>query len=314
MGKVVIGIHGLRNKPEQSLLQERWKAAILEGLNEQEYGTQSFSFELVYWANVLYKSPLHQDQDFKFDDRYDSYPYHPLKGKPPEYKDSWRDEVRQAVSSRLDNALDYLSNELGFTKASDEVLALLFEEMRLYYSYFQEDNSKIAMVPDRHGSKKPMLKVLRGLLKDCLLSHQNDEILLVAHSMGTIISYDVLRELEHEHPNFTIQHYATIGSPLGLYFVKSRILKEWGEWGDVRVPSNVKKRWKNYSDKKDKVAALDTHLSDDFSKNAQGIQVEDDMVLNSYRRPIDNEIDHHSEWGYLRTPEISRQFIEFLKS
>ena len=33
MSKVIIGIHGLGNKPQKNLLEEWWKAAINEGFN-----------------------------------------------------------------------------------------------------------------------------------------------------------------------------------------------------------------------------------------------------------------------------------------
>ena len=310
MGKVIIGIHGLRNKPELGQLKQWWKKAILEGLQAQGSSISDFKFELVYWAHFLYKSPLHQDEDFKFDDRFNLYPYRELGSVPPEYKDSLIDELRRFVGNSLDNALDFLSTELDVTKVSDAVLTELFKEMSLYYSFFQDDKSKVTMVPDGNGNKKPMLRALRDILKTSLLSHQDDEIMLLAHSMGTIISYDVLRELEEEVPEFKIQHYITFGSPLGLYFVKSRIHEQWD---DIRTPANITEKWRNYSDKQDKVAALDTHLSDDYGRNDRGIRVEDDIVFNSYRKPCDEELDHHSEWGYLRTPEISRQFIEFLR-
>jgi esterase/lipase superfamily enzyme len=48
--------------------------------------------------------------------------------------------------------------------------------------------------------------------------------MLIAHSMGTIISYDVLRDLGQEDPSFKVPHFATIGSPLDLPHVKAKII------------------------------------------------------------------------------------------
>lgn len=68
--------------------------------------------------------------------------------------------------------------------------------------------------------------------------------MVIAHSMGTIISYDVLREIGREHPGMTVEHYVTIGSPLGLPHVKKKISEENRL---VRTPSIVR-RWSNLAD------------------------------------------------------------------
>ena len=96
--------------------------------------------------------------------------------------------------------------------------------------------------------------------------------MLIAHSMGTIIAYDVLREIGHAKnstydPDFELAHFMTIGSPLGLPHVKAKILKERG-YAPVRTPSVVTERWVNYADRKDPVA-LDVHLRDDYAENSK---------------------------------------------
>ena len=58
MSKVIIGIHGLGNKPPAVLLQKWWKASISEGLAMINRPRQSYRFELVYWAGYLHKNPL----------------------------------------------------------------------------------------------------------------------------------------------------------------------------------------------------------------------------------------------------------------
>ncbi len=58
MSKIIIGIHGLGNKPPKELLARWWKEAILEGLRKNNYSAKDFNFELVYWADILHKNPL----------------------------------------------------------------------------------------------------------------------------------------------------------------------------------------------------------------------------------------------------------------
>src|SRR5512133_1908664 len=58
MKKVIIGIHGLGNKPSKRLLKEWWKQSMMEGLAALNKFHPLPEFELVYWADVLYDKPL----------------------------------------------------------------------------------------------------------------------------------------------------------------------------------------------------------------------------------------------------------------
>ncbi len=71
MSKVIIGIHGLANKPPQNILEDWWKKSIVEGLrvNEQIQNVD-LNFKMVYWADLLHKYPLHRENAFSFDDAY----------------------------------------------------------------------------------------------------------------------------------------------------------------------------------------------------------------------------------------------------
>jgi len=42
------------------------------------------------------------------------------------------------------------------------------------------------------------------------------QVMLIAHSMGSIIAYDVLREAGQTLPRLRLAHLVTLGSPLGL--------------------------------------------------------------------------------------------------
>ncbi len=140
--------------------------------------------------------------------------------------------------------------------------------------------------------------------------------MLIAHSMGTIIGYDVLRDIGRKDPSFEIAHFVTIGSPLGLPHVKAKIIEERTYAGTkrkrVRTPTVVTERWVNYADRRDPVA-FDSHLRDDFGSNSRDIRVEDDLVINSYQSPS-GEPNYHKSYGYLRTPELSEHIAAFLSS
>ncbi len=143
--------------------------------------------------------------------------------------------------------------------------------------------------------------------------------MLIAHSMGSIIAYDALTLLGQPDPGFEVDHFVTIGSPLGLPHVKGKIIDEFVHRGDVadrvRTPTVVKKKWVNYANRRDPVA-LDVHLANDYKPNRDNIKCEDDLVYNDYRVMKRGEKDpdrnYHKSYGYLRTPEFSELMKDFL--
>ena len=89
MTSVIVGIHGLANKPDKQTLTQWWEAAIREGL-EKNCGLRDPQFELVmvYWADLLYKYHQHQDPDFDFDDLHNEQVYLPAaSGALRKYKE-----------------------------------------------------------------------------------------------------------------------------------------------------------------------------------------------------------------------------------
>src|SRR5258706_15980510 len=55
---IVIGIHGLKNKPAKDLLARWWAMALQEGLQRNHGLASPLSFELVYWADIQYPTPI----------------------------------------------------------------------------------------------------------------------------------------------------------------------------------------------------------------------------------------------------------------
>ena len=124
----------------------------------------------------------------------------------------------------------------------------------------------------------------------------------------------MLRELGRRDRDFPIRRFVTIGSPLGLFEVKSRVHTERIHYAEVpvRTPNVVTDGWANHADRRDP-AVSDTHLGADYRPNAAGIRVVDGLVLNDYVSPK-RERNYHKSYGYLRTPEMSEYIREFLES
>ena len=72
---LIVGIHGLANKPEEKKLSDWWQWSIAEGLRKNEdVQNPRFDYKMVYWRPYLYKYPLHQDESLYFDRLYNSVP------------------------------------------------------------------------------------------------------------------------------------------------------------------------------------------------------------------------------------------------
>jgi subtilisin family serine protease len=125
---------------------------------------------------------------------------------------------------------------------------------------------------------------------------------VIGHSQGSMIAYQVLFELAQTHPQIEIDLFLTIGSPLGLTEVQDQLKRLTKQPRGLRVPANVK-RWVNVADLLDPVCA-DKTLDDDIQSNgAVGIvDITDQWNTDSPRDP-------HSGSGYLRMSVVRQEAL-----
>jgi hypothetical protein len=123
-------------------------------------------------------------------------------------------------------------------------------------------------------------------------------LLLIAHSMGSVISYDTLWEMSrNDRDHVLVDLLLTMGSPLGQHYLQKRI-KGSASSGAERYPHNIR-RWKNLSAVGD-LTAIDPRLRNDFGAVLELGLVEsfDDVLLHNYFR-LEGELNVHAEYGYL---------------
>lgn len=147
----------------------------------------------------------------------------------------------------------------------------------------------------------------RHKLKRLLIDATNERrpVLLIGHSMGSIIAYDALWELSHrETETARVDLLLTMGSPLGQRFMQRRFKGRHIE-GRERYPNNIH-HWKNFAAVGD-LTALDRQLADDFEEMLQFGLVEDivdEEIVNFFR--LDGELNVHTEYGYLVNEKVAR--------
>ena len=283
MQKVIVCIHGRSNKPEEQTLLEWWRSSIDEGLQRNcGFGLGDTEIEMAYYADIYNDSPV--------SDTENKEPYIPAEpGALFEYEKTIISRLRKIAGNWLEKPLDWLDERSGvLSHFAQSILEITLEDLAEYYKDIETRQ-----------------KVQKRLL-DKLDNHWGKDIILVSHSKGTIVAYDVLREINQnpEYYGLEVEHFITLGSPLGLTFVKGQIEHEKRKI--LTTPSVVTKTWHNFSDPGDFVA-IDSHLRDDYKPNASSVRVEDTLVANDYP---DNA---HKSYGYLRTPEFSRLIEDLIR-
>ena len=302
MSKIIIGIHGLGNKPSKRILEKWWKMSICDGLKRMKKPYRWINFKLVYWAHFLHPTPLKRNVKDKKDPLYIEYPYTPITQKDQNKKPS---KLRKNIQNYLGNQLDkiMLNDDLSinFSSISDFIIHHFFSDLEIYYT-----RKCIRLFKKNYTAKEIICTHLAKTLK----RHRRKKICLIAHSMGSIIAYDVLTQFV---PDIEIDTLITIGSPLGLPIIKSKIAseqkKKFVKKVNLKVPENITSNWYDLSDLGDKIA-FTYQLSDDYEPNSKGVKVIDKIVTNQYAYLANK--NPHKSYGYLRTPEMVKIINKFL--
>lgn len=306
--RTIVYVHGIANKPPPAILKCQWDKALFGA----ELGDRS---RMAYWVNrAYYPRPLDEtcaDADLV------------------EVED---DEVTTRSILALGAGEDggeanAIAHEIAaLTDDADQArtLAAMAERMRAAddaeaeaFAAFAAADVTAKLLPLPRFLREPLAgKLTRAFLRDVndFLFHEDRRAameqavrerltpgggpyVVVAHSQGTMVAYNVLRQLDPAE--YDIALFVTMGSPLGMDEVQDR-LRKWSGKKKLSIPACVR-RWVNVADRLDPVA-IDSDLSGDFEgrlENERGFK----LNLDSLRHP-------HSATGYLRTAAVRRPVQE----
>ncbi|MGB3465524.1 MAG: hypothetical protein WBA74_09645, partial [Cyclobacteriaceae bacterium] len=259
--RLIIFIHGLANKPPKDLLRKWYMESIWEGMRIAKLHVDSFQLEVVYWADLMYPKPL--DPTIK-DEKHPLYldePYVPFDGKYKRTTTNKKKTFLDKIEARLE--LLFMKNYrwINLDYIFDLVTRRIVRDLYIYYRKTLKNEGEIEEVARQ---------VIRNRLIKMLKRNKNKKIMLISHSMGSIIAYDVLL---HAVPSVKIDSFVTMGSPLGLPMIKREIFKELNREFDsnqkLPTPENVIGHWYNFSDSEDAISA-DKWLEDDYTVNSKG--------------------------------------------
>lgn len=307
--QTVIYVHGIGNKPVASVLKCQWDRALFGA----ELGDKS---RMAYWVNrEYYPTPdaatcNDSDNVEVADDRVSSLSVMAATGDVDALAEADRATIEQEIdmlastpeekallsslAARMETkialpsgvaAADLRAKVLPLPRFLREIIA------RQLTRAFLRDVNDFLFHPERR-------KVMTDSLVE-RLSAGGGPFVIVSHSQGTMIAYEVLRQLDPAKVNVPL--FVTIGSPLGLQEVQDAFRKWTGE-ATLRAPACVA-RWVNAADKLDPVA-FDPDISNDY--------VSDPKIENhaAFGLNLESPRHPHSGTGYLSTKEVRRPVLD----
>lgn len=295
--RTVVYVHGIGNKPKSSILKCQWDTAL--------FGVPlGDSTRMAYWVNrESYPTPSEETcgaGDLVSTQR-DDISTARMRAEVASKGDLVEAEIRSLTSKAREQdvlravARKLIARDAFGTRALEaagpraKVLPLPPFLRRwitqMLTEAFLHDVNDFLFHEDR---RERMEQTLRERLDP-----GGGPFVVIAHSQGSMIAYDVLRKLKKEQCDVPL--FVTIGSPLGLDEVQD-VFRQWIGGDTLPVPPCVS-RWVNAADWLDPVAA-DHDLSDDFSPK-DSVENHDGLGFNP-----DSPRNPHSATGYLRTDPV----------
>jgi hypothetical protein len=156
---------------------------------------------------------------------------------------------------------------------------------------------------------------VRGLLKQILrpMLEKQDSVLLIGHSLGSVIAYDALWELSRMEEVKGKADFLTLGSPMGMHYINRRLLGMDGQ-GGRSYPDRIC-RWINLSAEGD-VVALNRNFNEVFHPMlelglVESIEDHSHGIYNFFRS---NEgLNSHRSYGYLVNPAVGSIIADWWK-
>ena len=300
---VIIGVHGLATKPPAKLLAYQWSRCLWENLRHfapgaldgiDEAAFRQEIFRMVYWANEI-PDHLEDDEDWCF----------LVEQNLEAYLATWRDgpvHVAKGGLAKLGKKLlmgtvDMLARAITI---KDRVVESRFDEIKLYrQDQFIAQNVR---------------RLLEAELRAAWAAGK--QVILLTHSMGSFVAYDVLWELSHRTPKQSpppgrVALFVTMGSPLADSTIRDTLLGNRYQRESARHYPTLIDAWHNYSAAGD-VVCHDSTLGDDFHAEMQKLgalpssayAARDYVNLyNAFKEPA-GHVNPHSIYGYLLQPKL----------
>jgi len=291
----IIYVPGMKPKPPPADHRAMLWRCLLDGVRRADLRwveplrARPDIFELAAWSMLFYNEHTSVDPDVPGIERL-------LRLDGPEPDDlrearHWHKRIAQFVyllSDAFPWLIDLVANPAMKTTLQDA------------RRYFRDDDGRATKIRQRVAEELTAATAT------------GRRIMLIGHSLGSVIAFDALWELSRRESNdVRVDEFVTLGSPLGLNFVQHRMLGA-REHGERRYPDNIR-RWTNLS-AIGEMTSLDRSMADDFAPMLRAGLVEsitDHTDLQTYfRGPLGLNV--HRCYGYMANMATGRVIVDWL--
>jgi hypothetical protein len=328
-------IHGIGNKVEPGLLERAWVDSLRDN-GGPDLWSEHVTTSMCYWADVLYATPLpamagsteagEEAEVMAAEDIGQTW-YEELPAAEKE-------EVRELAAevgaitwlTDLDNAVEVGGGADPATGAADGAVAGLepsgpiapaevadeFERIplpgplkkRLMRAFLRDVHHYLWDVDysPRPGDTFRVRRDVRRRALDALAAAERAPRphVVVGHSLGSVIAYDVLKNVDGAP---VCDGLVTLGSPLGLDEVQDRLDPGWSRW-DGFPAVKLGGSWVNVFDRLDPVCGFDPVLANDFRRGGQPVVTDvDEPNWGTWR---------HSIGKYFRGSRLRKSLVDLL--
>ena len=301
MSKHVFFVHGRNFKPDLAILQKEWLSSVEHGL-QREFGAEllgqfhDVKKTFIYYGDIsnrfLASKGKSYDKAADIRDRQEARKQL-MSYASSDFDDRSVYENLPGKSALKEALADVFGRALFFTGISDNLISAVAPDMAHYWNQDHQFGSDI-----RWRLTEPLADAMAA----------GDEILMVCHSLGSIVAFDVLWKFSHygEYQFLRekkIQTWITLGSPLGDATV-IRNLKGRGAKGQRRFPDNIC-RWHNVAAEDDFIAYDQTVENDYRLMISEGLirSILDHRIYNLSVRG--GKSNPHFVTGYLMSPVVA---------
>ena len=159
-----------------------WLQSIREGAKRAQIELNEFEFELVYWADILHPTPQDPEVSDPRSPLFVAEPYVPSMQSTPPSSRGLKRRIIEFLEEKFSRILLNEDFTINYKSVTDSLIRRYFKDLDSYYS--------TKPLPD--GATETDREKIRNRLTAVLEKHKGDRILLIAHSMGSIVAFDVL--------------------------------------------------------------------------------------------------------------------------
>lgn len=312
MAKHLFMIHGRSFKPDEAPLAHNWNDALRHALTRDHGEDAGEAFDamtrsFIYYGDIsnlfLQRCGRHYDQVADTASRDIT-----LAGLKAHAREDFLGEQGRASYAQLEGKssikefiADVIANPFHMLGAGESIINAVAPDMANYWDPNRAFGSRV-----RWRLTKPLARALAD----------GDDILLLSHSLGSIVAWDVLWKYSYYGEwravrNARVNTLVTLGSPLGNSTVKSR-LKGASATSLRRFPTNIGE-WHNFAAEDDFISQDET-VADDFEEMLAAHLlngIHDHRIVNLAMR--NGRSNPHHSVGYLVHPEVAGVVADWMQ-